>query len=133
MEINVAAISTEIKEIIEDVLKGRKVIKWIMSSLIILPFILVAAGCVVAFINNDAKIALLISPVLSISALAFVYVGKLQDCDDRMHQYKIIVVASQDIETIVKSSKIISCYGKFDGIFDRIDTIITNLKNAPAG
>ena len=94
----------------------RNIVK-IMMLMLVFPIVSVFIVFAYEVIKDDINIKLisLLSIMLGLSAVAFIYIGRLQSCNDQIAIIEFYVYTG-DRDKIIKSISIISCLGSMQGI-----------------
>jgi hypothetical protein len=110
---------------LRDLKRERKPLLWIMLALLIVPVVLAISIVAYQLLNNNLgldKVGLC-SLLLGLSSISFVYVGKLQACNDSLTFIEYYVIRG-DKKLIDNSISNISCFGSMRGIFQDIRVIM---------
>ncbi|MBN2774224.1 MAG: hypothetical protein JXR31_08240 [Prolixibacteraceae bacterium] len=111
---------------LDNLRKERKFIHHIMLGIIIFPLIIVIC-LIIHMILTDFNIleGSLMSIFISLSAITFVYLGKLQACDDVILQIDLAVRLG-DKDFLLRSISKITCYGSFKNLINEVGRICKN-------
>lgn len=103
----------------------RRPLRNVMIGIILAPLVLALAIVVrMVFFSDDRSWfeGSLIFGLISFSAVFFVYLGKLQACDDAIHEI-ICTVFLGYVEPLLRAIKKVTCYSQFRGIIDDVGKI----------
>lgn len=103
---------------LDRILERRKITKRLMVVVILVPILLTVFAFVYMAMTGsfDAIGALSTTPLQAFTAIGFVYLGKLQACDDKIFAVRCKVQLGH-LEPLLEGLKEISCYGQFNGLF----------------
>lgn len=103
----------------------RRGIRRLMIFLFSLPLGLTLAGAIAAYVKGSVSLtdggALMF--LSGWAAVAFVYLGKLQACDDVVHEISLTVYLGF-IEPMLGAVRKLSCYSKFRGVIADVRNIL---------
>jgi hypothetical protein len=98
----------------------RRPIRRLMITVLLTPFLFLCIFVARLLLNNnslDFRNGSLGAMLLGLSALAFTYLGKLQECHDIVLSIELAVIAG-DSDLLYKAIAKLTCYGSFRGILD---------------
>jgi len=135
MECDVATIDDETKRLLSEqwiprlreLRSQRKPIFLLMACLLLVPLVAAGAVFVQQFWGADGGLNLKASGIsgmlLGVSAIPFVYLGRLQSCNDVLVVVEFSVLMG-DRDQLVKSISNISCFGKMQDLMHTIQPFV---------
>jgi len=112
--------------------KARKPKRKLMVAIILIPLVIALIvfiiGMLINIINEEFKLNFIIISIIGgYSAVCFVYLGKLQSCDDTVLIIDMTVKLGY-IEPLLKVIAKISCYGSFQSLIKEMGNIFKDGK-----
>jgi hypothetical protein len=116
---------------VRDLKRQRRPIFWIMLCVILVPLAL-AIGLLLSRILGKTEIDLATGAIcallLGVSSIAFVYLGRLQRCNDIISIIELAVFVG-DKDNIFVSVSNVSCFGKMQGLIKDMAPIIKGISH----
>lgn len=113
---------------LDELLIGRNKTQKLMSLIIMVPCALLIVWLIKGMIFDNEFYVVTFSTLLPLIAISFVYLGKLQSCNDQIFSIKLSVIAGTD-EVLRKSfGKSLTCMGNFEGLIKEMKGIVKDGK-----
>ncbi len=112
----------EVLPMLDRVRQDRRPMRLLLIGITVVPLILAVTLVAHQMWRGDWKMVelLITGAFMTTTGTAFVYLGKLQSCDDVLTRIELVVRMDGNEEHLEKATQDLGCYGTFHGVVEHV-------------